>query len=147
MEAFFVKEDIRMDCKLDGKIAVVTGGAQGIGLAAVEALACEGAIVISGDLGFEKRLLKKEAFEGRGAIYSSYLDVSSTEAVEQFFELIVKQFGTVDIFYSNAGICKGAMPFEDTPLEVWDTMCAGCRLVCDFIYCSSFRREKRRRSF
>ena len=113
-----------MDCKLNGKIAVITGGAQGIGLAAAQALANEGAIVVVGDLVFDKGVLKKMDSAGSGEMYSSYLDVADEEIVNAFFELVVEKFGTVDIFYSNAGICKGAMPFEETPISSWNTMFA-----------------------
>lgn len=111
-----------MDCKLRGKVAVITGGAQGIGRAAANALAGEGAIVVMGDLTFESGGLRRQQFDGDGELYGGYLDVANKDVVDEFFGYVVQQFKTVDIFYSNAGICKGAVPFEETPDSSWKAM-------------------------
>ena len=113
-----------MDCKLDGKVAVITGGARGIGYAAATALANEGATVVVGDLGFTPHVLEKFVTIGQESIYAGYLDVTNEKAVQNFFQLIVKKFHTIDIFYSNAGICQNGKPFEEVNQHEWDKMYA-----------------------
>lgn len=109
------------DNKLLNKIAVITGGAQGIGLVTAELLASEGAIAIIGDLSIAEsdKLLKRD-FKGNGSLYEGMLNVADEAGVKKFFQKVVDQFGRVDILINNAGICKNGMPFEEIPRENWD---------------------------
>lgn len=87
--------------KLDGKVAVVTGGARGIGAAVCKKLAGEGAIVYSCDL------QKGEFLEKN--IISEILDVTSRENVSLIIEKIKLKYGKIDILVNNAGITKDAL--------------------------------------
>lgn len=113
-----MKEDM-----LSGKIAVVTGGAQGIGFASAKALAAEGAIVVVGDLSFDetKGLYPWQASDTE-EIWVAHLNVANEETTEQFFKMVINRFGAVDILYNNAGITRNAYPIEEMPREKWESM-------------------------
>lgn len=107
--------------KLSNKVAVITGGAQGIGLVTAELLASEGAIAVIGDLSIcESDQLRKRDFAGAGSLYEGKLNVADEASVKKFFQMTAEQFGSIDILVNNAGICRNAMPFEDIPRENWD---------------------------
>jgi 3-oxoacyl-[acyl-carrier protein] reductase len=93
-----------MDYGLKGKIAVVTGGSDGIGRATALQLALEGAKVAICARGQEK--LEQTAAEIRkrgGDVLAMSADMSKPAEIERFFEAVVKQFGGIDILLNNAG--------------------------------------------
>ncbi len=96
--------------RLEGKSAVVTGSAQGIGRAVVQAFAREGARVVAADLndagGEETVKLVRDA--GREAVYC-HADVSQLADVESALDECESAFGPVDIMVNNAGIVRAAM--------------------------------------
>jgi NAD(P)-dependent dehydrogenase (short-subunit alcohol dehydrogenase family) len=89
--------------RLDGRVAFVTGGAQGIGLAAVEALREAGARVIVGDL----------------ANAEIALDVTDSARVTEVADEIVAREGRIDILVNNAGIARSETSAEDVEDEHW----------------------------
>lgn len=97
--------------RLDGKIAVVTGGAKGIGEAISRLFALEGATVIAADMG-------KLKYELDGVI-GYELNVTDVAGVQKFFDEIVNRFGRIDILVNNAGITRDAMTRKMTD-EQWD---------------------------
>ncbi|MBY2912349.1 SDR family NAD(P)-dependent oxidoreductase [Rhizobium leguminosarum] len=107
--------------KLDGKIAVVTGAARGIGFAAVEALAEAGAAVVLTDM---NPTLLKEATASLAAkgysVDSAVLDVTDGKAVQSVHDEIVARYGGVDILVNNAGIAISNHPAETMADEVWN---------------------------
>ncbi|MGH6859752.1 MAG: SDR family NAD(P)-dependent oxidoreductase [Phyllobacterium sp.] len=106
--------------KLTDKVAVVTGAARGIGLAACEALAQAGATVVLTDR--DPQLLKSAAqglrAQGHG-VDSEVLDVSDAEGVRAAHDSIVARHGRVDILVNNAGIAISNHPAETMDDEVW----------------------------
>jgi rhamnulose-1-phosphate aldolase/alcohol dehydrogenase len=106
---------------LAGRVALITGGAGGIGLATARRLMDEGACVVICDIdrdalaGAESELRKKY---GNDAVASSWIDVTREEAVAAGFRDSSWKFGGVDICISNAGIAS-ASPVEDTTLALW----------------------------
>ena len=111
-----------MSSRLDGKIAVVTGGAQGIGRAIADGLQAEGATVAVADL--------NPPSDGFRA------DVSSEEDVQRLTDEVVARHGGIDVLINNAGLYASlAMrPFNEIPLEEWrrvmDVNVASMFLTC-----------------
>ena len=103
--------------RFEGRVAVITGGASGIGLATARRLASEGAQVVIGDLTAEQG--KAAADEVGGAFIQT--DVTDAEQVENLFASTVDQFGAVDVAFNNAGISP---PEDDsiltTGIEAWE---------------------------
>ena len=93
---------------LTGKIAVVTGGARGIGRAIALALAEEGAeVVINYHHSEERSLVVKEEIEARGGKAAvMQCDVSDYESCEKFVSAVAEMCGRIDIWVNNAGITK-----------------------------------------
>ncbi len=107
--------------RIDGKIAVVTGAARGIGLSASEALAEAGAKVILTDMSQE--LLDKALAELTTKGYSvegELLDVTDVEGVQRVHDAVVARHGRVDILVNNAGIAISNHPAETMADNVWN---------------------------
>jgi NAD(P)-dependent dehydrogenase (short-subunit alcohol dehydrogenase family) len=95
--------------RLEGKVAVVTGAAGGIGAATVEAFQREGAKVVGVDLQ-----------DGAPGDLALAVDVTEEFAVEQMYAQVAEQFGRVDILFNNAGISPDDdASVLDTTLEAW----------------------------
>jgi NAD(P)-dependent dehydrogenase (short-subunit alcohol dehydrogenase family) len=117
--------------KLDGKVAIVTGGAQGIGRAIAEGLAREGARIVIADVqGAEEAAA---TFEGGVGLR---VDVSSEEDTSRMAEEAGTRCGRIDVLVNNAGLYASlAMrPFDQIPLEEWrrvmDVNVASMFLTC-----------------
>lgn len=94
---------------LDGRVAVVTGAARGIGKGIAEALAANGARVAALDL----------AAPDHPGIVGIACDVSDEAAVERAFTRVEAELGTTSVLVLNAGIYP-IVPFEETTLDVWN---------------------------
>ncbi len=110
-----------MELKLEGKVALVTGGSRGLGRGICERLAKEGAdIVINYAHSKEKAEEVKEYIEkefGRRTLIIR-ADVSSENDVDTLFNRIMKTYGKIDILINNAGICPQSM-VKDMPFATW----------------------------
>lgn len=105
---------------LDGKVALITGSARGIGKAVAEKLGTQGArLVISdilGDLAEETAAeLSKNGFESMAVA----ADVTNIDDVGRMMKEVVERFGTLDILVNNAGITRDGLLIRQTP-ESWD---------------------------
>ena len=93
--------------KLKGKIALVTGGAQGLGKAIALAMANEGANIVIGDINPKTFPEVKAEIESTGVrCLAGKCDVSSVESVANLFRETVATFGTLDILVNNAGLVQ-----------------------------------------
>ncbi|WP_417670034.1 bifunctional rhamnulose-1-phosphate aldolase/short-chain dehydrogenase [Roseibium sp.] len=107
---------------LAGKIALVTGGAGGIGSATAERFLREGACVVLADIDAEALKAAGDNLAGRystDVVRTVSMDVTSEEAVAASFAGAALEFGGVDILVSNAGIASSA-PVEETTLDLWN---------------------------
>jgi NAD(P)-dependent dehydrogenase (short-subunit alcohol dehydrogenase family) len=106
--------------RLDGKIALISGGARGMGAVEARLFAKEGAKVTVGDvLEDEGRKLEAEINASGGEALFVRLDVTREADWQQAVEATVKRFGKLDILVNNAGI-SGRGRVEDTTVEDWD---------------------------
>ncbi|MBV7429343.1 MULTISPECIES: SDR family NAD(P)-dependent oxidoreductase [unclassified Acidovorax] len=90
--------------KLAGKVAVVTGAAQGIGRATAERLLKEGAKVVISDINVERLQQTAVEIENAGSLQVVKADVAKKADVDNLVAAAVKHFGTLDVMVNNAGI-------------------------------------------
>lgn len=109
--------------QLNGKAALVTGGARGIGRAIVEAFCEEGAGVAFSDLNVELGHSAAEQLRKQGYnVLFIPADVGVTADVERMVSTALEHFGRLDILVNNAGVlCEDALA-EDVPEEEWERM-------------------------
>jgi len=106
---------------LNAKVAIVTGGAHGIGAAACRRLAQEGAVVAVTDILPDEgeALVKNLESDGGKARYWD-LDVADEPAVETAFSDIASAFGRIDVLVNNAGIAGANKPTHEVSSEEWE---------------------------
>ena len=101
--------------KLDGKVAIVTGGASGIGKATAEAFVAEGARVFIGDINSDG-IGAMVAQLGHNYVDGTVVDIRDETAVQNMVAGAVRRFGRLDIAFNNAGV-GGFSPIQDYPLD------------------------------
>lgn len=106
--------------RLDGRVAVVTGGGRGIGLACAEALAEHGATVVIADIDSGIAESGKAALAAKGyTAEARVVDVTKPDEVNALADAVVKDHGRVDILVANAGIARSGVAAEDVTDEHW----------------------------
>lgn len=108
--------------KLKDKIAIVTGGASGIGEATVRLFAAEGARVLIADRSALGKTLARELVENGYDAHDCEIDVSREDDVRKVIDQAVSRFGRLDIMVANAGIAHSSSPVEDVGIEQWQQM-------------------------
>jgi len=101
---------------LEGKVAIVTGAAMGIGARITELLVATGASVVAGDIAYDAL---EERFGGTGGVRICQTDVRRRSDCEALAAAAIDLHGRVDILVNNAGITRRAL-LEDTTDELWD---------------------------
>jgi NAD(P)-dependent dehydrogenase (short-subunit alcohol dehydrogenase family) len=130
-----------MNGPLDGKVAIVTGGAQGIGRAIAEHLSGDGARIVIADL--------RGAEEAAGAFEAGVgltVDVSSEDDVARMASETVERCGSIDILINNAGLYASlAMrPFDQIPVAEWRQV-MDVNVLSMFLTCRAVVPQMRRR--
>jgi NAD(P)-dependent dehydrogenase (short-subunit alcohol dehydrogenase family) len=106
--------------KLDGRVALVTGGGRAIGLACVEALAEAGAKVIIADFDAKVAAEGQAEMKKKGhTVDTVIMDVTKTDQVNKVADDVVKRHGKVDILVNNAGIARSETAAETVTDEHW----------------------------
>jgi NAD(P)-dependent dehydrogenase (short-subunit alcohol dehydrogenase family) len=106
---------------VDGKSALVTGGASGIGRATALALAREGARVLVADCdGAGAEAVAKEIAAAGGVARARQTDVTQPAAVEAMVRAAVDAFGRLDCAVNNAGVTGTPAGLHDVPFDVWE---------------------------
>jgi NAD(P)-dependent dehydrogenase (short-subunit alcohol dehydrogenase family) len=104
--------------RLDGKVALITGGASGIGLGTVELFLAEGASVVCADLQDEKGDILERRFPGR--LVYAHCDVTSDADLAAAFAKAKSEFGGLDVLFNNAGVPGLMGGVADFTAEGWD---------------------------
>lgn len=105
--------------ELNGKVAVITGGASGIGLATARAFAAEGASIVIADIEAAALAEAEASLAASGPVLAVSCDVSDPAQVDALRDAAVERFGTVHIVHNNAGVSTGGAVWTHTP-EDWD---------------------------
>ena len=124
---YWILEDLKLQRMpkpkvLAGKIALITGGAGGIGAATAERLLSDGACVMLLDRDTEQLQVVSTRLEGqfgKDVVRSAVCDVTMETQMQAAFDACTQEFGGLDILIANAGIASSA-PIENTSVELWD---------------------------
>ena len=119
---------------LSGRVAVVTGGAQGIGLATAKRMLLSGASVILWDIDDAQLAVARETLKPLGKVSTSMVELSMEEAVREATKQAVVDYGRIDILVNNAGITGGNAPTWELVPEVWRRV-IDVNLVAPFLTC------------
>ena len=104
--------------RLDGKIAVITGGCSGIGLGTVELFVAEGAQVVAADIQDEKGAMLEARFPGK--VRYAHCDVTQEADIAAAVKLAGDAFGGLDILFNNAGISDRMGAITEVTAEGWN---------------------------
>lgn len=111
--------------RLNGKVAVITGAASGMGKAIAELFAAEGASVVVSDLQAESAQSVVTAIEANGGkAIAVACNVAKEEDVQRLIDTAVEKLGTVDILVNNAGIMDNFVPAGELTDELWERVFA-----------------------
>ena len=109
--------------RLEGKVAVITGGAGGIGAATGRLFAEEGASVLLVDLAEEALQQAVQAIGGE-RVSAVVADVTQAEQVQRYVQTAIERYGGIDVFFANAGVEGVVAPITDYPDDVFDRVMA-----------------------
>lgn len=104
--------------RFDGKVALVTGGASGIGRATALAMAAAGAVVIIGDR--EAKSAEETAHQAIGTVEALELDVTDDARFAAVIDTIERRHGRLDILFNNAGAGGTPLGIADMEMAAWD---------------------------
>jgi NAD(P)-dependent dehydrogenase (short-subunit alcohol dehydrogenase family) len=108
-----------MDKRLEGKVAVITGAASGIGAETAKTYVDHGARVVLGDIQDEAGEGMAAALGGDSHAIFRHCNVTNEAEVEALIEAAVAEFGQIDIMFNCAGIVGALGPMSTTPAEEW----------------------------
>lgn len=140
------REVSERDLLLKGKIAVVTGGASGIGKAIVDKFLREGAMVAIIDNDLNKGPETALQLSGLGTVFFQAADISKQHEVKRAFDVILASFGIPDILVNNAGITQKPTPITEMSLRLLKAT-LDTDLIGAFLCTQAFLRAKKLQSY
>jgi NAD(P)-dependent dehydrogenase (short-subunit alcohol dehydrogenase family) len=110
--------------RLSGKVAVITGGAAGIGFAYARRFLAEGARVVVADIA--DPLAAAEKLDASGRVLGVWTDVADAASVRAMVDAAVERFGRIDVLVNNAAVFASLkpQPFDEIPEAEWDRVMA-----------------------
>lgn len=121
---------------LNGRVAVITGGAQGIGLATAQRMLQSGASVVLWDIDTAQLALARETLNPLGKVSTAMVELSLEDAVREATRQAVTDHGRIDILVNNAGITGGNAPTWELTPDIWRRVIE-VNLVAPFLTCSA----------
>jgi 3-oxoacyl-[acyl-carrier protein] reductase len=128
-----------------GRTAIVTGGAQGIGLAIVKRLLDSGAAAVR-IWDRDKALLDKTVSSLPGPISGAAVDVTEAPSIARATEEAVRDLGAIDVLVNNAGIAGMTVPTVDYPVEEWEKVLK-VNLTGPFLTCRAVAAHMAKRKY
>ena len=119
---------------LKGRVAVITGGAQGIGYATAERMLQSGASVVLWDLDAPLLAKAKDSLGKLGRVGSAQLELTDDAAVAQATAQAIAEFGRIDILVNNAGITGGNATTWELAPEMWRRV-VEVNLIAPYLTC------------
>src|SRR5436305_423838 len=105
---------------LEGKVAVITGGSRGIGLALAQAFSRAGCnVIITGRDPRAFKIVSKQLESTESQFAAFRCDMSKAADVQRLFATIKKRYSKIDVLVNNAGIAHPLVPVEKLPIDVW----------------------------
>jgi len=108
-----------MSKRLDGKVAVITGAASGIGAATAKIYVEQGARIVLGDIQDEAGEALAEALGGSSTAIFRHCNVTNEDQVQGLVDAALSEFGQIDVMFNCAGIVGAVGPMSTTPADEW----------------------------
>jgi 3-oxoacyl-[acyl-carrier protein] reductase len=148
LQAFILKKGVCRVGRFENKVAIITGGARGIGLATAKKMAADGAKIILVDINEAQLQEAAGCIEApQVSVMTCVCDITDPQQVEKLAELVIKECGQIDILVNNAGITRDAMSDKMTDLQwnqVINTNLTGafnmCRAVIPYMKARKYGR-------
>ena len=108
-----------MSKRLEGKVAVITGAASGLGAATAKIYVEQGARIVLGDIQDEAGVALAEALGGSSTAIFRHCNVTNEDHVQGLVDAALSEFGQIDVMFNCAGIVGAVGPMSTTPADEW----------------------------